>query len=184
MDGAHTHHHGPGGAGIGAALLIGAGLAVAIQVMNAIAAIVHVLLVGLACAAALALIALTVYAVIAYRRRLAAWQSASGWLRPTPEEVELPGDREVVSLRQAITELQAQLAAARALDAGHRPGAHQDLHFPKAKPTRAGRPSSSVSIVRLAAAAPTRKAGTKQLIGTISRRSPRLLGARSKQPFR
>jgi hypothetical protein len=32
--------------------------------------------------------------------------------------------------------------------------------------------------------APTRKAGTKQLIGTISRRSPRLLGARSKQPFR
>src|SRR5262249_23814007 len=71
--------------------------------------------------------------------------------------------------------------------------------------------SCSVSIVRLAAAAsraalqavarrsatptldsaathlvlaPTRKAGTKQLIGTISRRSPRLLGARSKQPFR
>ena len=32
--------------------------------------------------------------------------------------------------------------------------------------------------------APTRKAGTKQLIGTTSRRSPRLLGARSKQPFR
>jgi|SRR5215468_5245730 len=130
MDGAHTHHHGPGGAGIGAALLIGAGLAVAIQVMNAIAAIVHVLLVGLACAAALALIALTVYAVIAYRRRLAAWQSASGWLRPTPEEVELPGDREVVSLRQAITELQAQLTATRAaLDAADQTGAHQHLHF-------------------------------------------------------
>src|SRR5215831_2656591 len=87
---------------------------------------------------------------------------------------------------------------------------HRQRHFPKAKPTRAGRPSSSLSIVRLAAAAsraalravarrsatptldpaathlvlaPTRKAGTKQLIGTISR-SPRLLGARSKQPFR
>jgi len=129
MDGAHTHHHGPGGAGIGTALLIGAGLAVATQVMSAVAAIVHALLVGLACTAALALIGLTAYAVIAYRRRLAAWQSAPGWFPPTPEEVELPGDREVVSLRQAITELHAQLAAARALDTGYSPGAHQHLHF-------------------------------------------------------
>jgi len=130
MDGAHTHHHGPGGAGIGTALLIGAGLAVATQVMSAVAAIVHALLVGLACTAALALIGLTAYAVIAYRRRLAAWQSAPGWFPPTPEEVELPGDREVVSLRQAITELHAQLIAARAaLDSVDRPEAHQHLHL-------------------------------------------------------
>jgi hypothetical protein len=130
MDGAHTHHHGPGGAGIGTALLIGAGLAVATQLRNTIAAIVHALLVGLACTAALALIGLTAYAVIAYRRRLAAWQSPPGWLPPTPEEVELPGDREVVSLRQAITELHAQLIAAReALNSADRPEAHQHLHF-------------------------------------------------------
>jgi hypothetical protein len=130
MDGAHTHHHGPGGAGIGTALLLGAGLAVATQLRNTIAAIVHALLVGLACTAALALIGLTAYAVIAYRRRLATWQSTPGWLPPTPEEVELPGDREVVSLRQAITELHAQLIAAReALDSADRPEAHQHLHF-------------------------------------------------------
>jgi hypothetical protein len=130
MDGAHTHHHGSGGAGIGTALLIGAGLAVATQVLNALAAIVHVLLIGLACTAALALIALTVYAVIAYRRRLASWQSTPSWFPPAREEVELRGDREVVSLRQAITELRAQLIAAReALDSAGRPEAHQHLHF-------------------------------------------------------
>jgi hypothetical protein len=54
MDGAHTHHHGPGGAGIGTVLLIGAGLAVATQFLNTIATIVHALLIGLACCAALA----------------------------------------------------------------------------------------------------------------------------------
>jgi hypothetical protein len=129
MDGAHTHHHGPGGAGIGTALLIGAGLAVATQARNAVAAIAHVLLIGLACAAVLTLVALTAYAVTVYRRRQhAAWPPAPDWLPATPEGVELPGDREVVSLRQAITELHAQLAAARALDAD-RPETHQHLHF-------------------------------------------------------
>jgi hypothetical protein len=128
-DGAHTHHHGPGGAGIGTALLVGAGLAVATQVATAVAAIVHVLLIGLASAAGLALAALTAYAVTAYRRRHhTAWPPAHGWLSPACEHVELPGDREVVSLRQAITELRAQLADARALDAD-RPGTHQHLHF-------------------------------------------------------
>jgi hypothetical protein len=132
MDGAHTHHHGPGGTGIGTALIIGAGLAIATQVANAVAAIVHVLLIGLACAAGLALVALTAYAVTAYRRRHEVrHQSAPSWLPPAPDNVELPGDREVVSLRQSITELHAQLAAARAaaLDAADRPEAHQHLHF-------------------------------------------------------
>jgi hypothetical protein len=130
MDGAHTHHHGPGGAGIGTALLIGAGLAVATQARNAVAAIVHALLIGVACTAVLTLTALTAYVVTVYRsRHRAAWSSAPGWLPPTPEGVELPGDREVVSLRQAITELHAQLATARALDAANPPEAHQHLHF-------------------------------------------------------
>jgi hypothetical protein len=130
MDGAHTHHHGPDGAGIGTALLIGAGLAAAIQVINAIAAIVHVLLTGLAVAAGLALAGLSVCAVIAYRRRLAArHRLPPTWSPPAPQEVELPGDREVVSLRQAITELHAQLAARAALDSADRPKAHQHLHL-------------------------------------------------------
>jgi hypothetical protein len=131
MDGAHTHHHGPGGTGIGTALLVGAGLAVATQVMNAFAAIVHALLVGLACIAALALVAWIASAVIAYRRRLPARrQPTSSWLPPTREDAALPGDREVVSLRQAITDLHTQLAAARAaVDSADRPEAHQHLHF-------------------------------------------------------
>jgi hypothetical protein len=131
MDGAHTHHHGPSGAGIGTALLIGAGLAVAAQAANAVAAIVHVLLIGLACTAGLALVVLTAWAVSVCRRHYSAWhQSTLAPLSSVPEEVELPGDREVVSLRQAITELHAQLTAARAAqDRGDCPGAHQHLHF-------------------------------------------------------
>jgi hypothetical protein len=130
MDGAHTHHHGPSGAGIGTALLIAAGLAVATRAVHAVAAIVPVLLTGLAAAAGLALAGLSVCAVIAYRRRLAArHQPQLLWPPPMPEEVERPGDGEVVSLRQAITELHAQLAARAALDAADRPKAHQHLHF-------------------------------------------------------
>ncbi len=143
MDGAHTHHHGPGGAGIGTALMIGAGLAVATQIMNAVAAIVHALLIGLTIVAGLALAGLTAYAVAAYRRRLAAWHhSPPAWLPPASEDMELSGDREVVSLRQAITELHAQLAAARAaLNSADRPGAHQHLHFHALDPGRSPRSS-------------------------------------------
>jgi len=134
MDGAHTHHHGPGGAGIGTALLIGAALAVKTQVMNAVAAIVHALLIGLACTAVLALVALAANTIAIRRRHHAvrhqARQSTPAWLLPAPEDVEPPGDREVVSLRQAITELHAQLASARAaLDSAKRVGGHQHLHF-------------------------------------------------------
>jgi hypothetical protein len=130
MDGAHTHHPGPSGAGIGTALLIAAGLAVATRAVDAVAAIVPVLLTGLAVAAGLALAGLCVCAVIAFQRCLAArHQSQLLWPLPMPEEVELPGNREVVSLRQAITELHAQLAARAALDSADRPEAHQHLHF-------------------------------------------------------
>jgi hypothetical protein len=74
---------------------------------------------------------LTAYAVTVYRRRHMAWhQSTSGGLSSALEDVELPGDREVVSLRQAITELRTQLTAAHAaIHAADRPQAHQHLHF-------------------------------------------------------
>jgi hypothetical protein len=72
----------------------------------------------------------TAYAVHVCRRRLAAWhQFTPSWLPPAPEDMELSGDRDVVSLRQAITELHAQLAAARALDPANRPRGHQHLHL-------------------------------------------------------
>ena len=129
MDGAHTHH-GPTGPGIGTVILVGAGFALALGAAHAVAAILPALLIGLAVAAALVLAALSVCAVIAYRHRHAAWpQPIPGHLPPVPGPVPLAGDREVVSLRQAITELHAQLAAARALDPGHSCGAHQHLHF-------------------------------------------------------
>jgi hypothetical protein len=130
MDGAHSHHHGSTGPGIGTVILAVFGLALAIEAARAVAAILPALLIGLAVAAGLVLAVLSVCGVIAYRHRHATWhRPIPGLLPPESSEVPLAGDREVVSLRQAITELHAQLATARALDAGHRPGAHQHLHF-------------------------------------------------------
>jgi hypothetical protein len=128
-DGAHTHHHGPAGPRTSTMILAIFALALATGAAHAAAAILPALLIGLAAAAGLALAALTGCAVIAYRHRRAAWhQPIPGHLPPVPDPVPLTGDREVVSLRQAITELHAQLAAARALDPA-RPSAHQHLHF-------------------------------------------------------
>ena len=130
MDGAHTHHHGPTGPGIGTVILAVFGLALALESAHAVAAILSALLIGLAAAAGLSLAVLTVCIVLAYRhRRMAGHRPIPGHRPPGPGYVPLAGDREVVSLRQAITELHAQLAAARALDTGYSPGAHQHLHF-------------------------------------------------------
>jgi hypothetical protein len=129
-DGAHTHHPGPT-AGIGTAVLVGAGLALGTQAAHAVATILAALLLGLVTAAGLALAGLIIFAVLAYRRRHVTHQKLiAGPLRSGPDHVPLPADREVVSLRQAITELQAQLYATRAaLPADPRPGVHQHLHF-------------------------------------------------------
>jgi hypothetical protein len=130
MDGAHTHHHGPSGPGVGTLILVVFGLALAVGAAHAVAAILPALLIALAVVAALVLAVLSACAVLAYRHRHAARpQPIPRDLPPVPGSVPLAGDREVVSLRQAITELQAKLAAARALDPGHRSAAHQHLHF-------------------------------------------------------
>ena len=137
MDGAHTHHHGPTGPGIGTVILAVFGLALIIEAAHAVAGILPALLIGLAVAAALVLAVLAACALVAHRHRHAAWrQPIPGHLPPVPSSVPLGGDREVVSLRQAITELHAQLAAARALDPGHRPTAHQHLHFHSVDPAQ------------------------------------------------
>jgi len=130
MDGAHSHHHGPTGNGIGTVILVVAGITLAIGAAHAVAAILPALLIGLAVAAGLVLVILSVCVVLACRHRHAAWhRPIPGLLPPESGELPLAGDREVVSLRQAIIELHAQLTAARALDAGQRSGAHQHLHF-------------------------------------------------------
>jgi hypothetical protein len=124
VDGAHTNHHGPTGSGIGTVILAIFGLALAIDAAHAVAAVLPVLLIALAAAAGLALAVLSVCTVLAYRH------CHMPWPQPLPDHLPpLDGDREVVSLRQAITELHAQLAAARALDPGHSSGVHQHLHF-------------------------------------------------------
>ena len=137
MDGAHTHHHGPTGPGVGTVILAVFGLALALEAAHAVAAILSALLIGLAAAAGLSLAVLTVCIVLAYRhRRMAGHRPIPGHRPPGPGYVPLAGDREVVRLRQAITELHAQLAAARALDPGHRPTAHQHLHFHSVDPAQ------------------------------------------------
>jgi hypothetical protein len=130
-DGAHTHHPGPTAAGIGTAVLVGAGLALGTQAAHAVATILAALLLGLVTAAGLALAGLIIFAVLAYRRRHVAHHKLTvGTLRSGPDHVPLAADREVVSLRQAITELQNQFYATRAaLPADPRPGVHEHLHF-------------------------------------------------------
>jgi hypothetical protein len=121
MDGAHTHHHGPSGWGIGPALALGAGLALAASLASTVVAIVHLLLIALAIIGGLAFAALITWAVIAYRR-----QQAPSRLIPAP----IAENREVVSLRQAITELHAQLYAARAAQlAAGQTETHRHLHL-------------------------------------------------------
>jgi hypothetical protein len=129
MDGAHTHHYGPSGPGIGTVILAVFGLAMVLGAAHAVAAILTALLIALAAAAGLALAVLTVCAVLAYRHRHAAWHQPIPGRLPPPGYMPLPDDGEAVSLRLAITELHAQLTADRDPDAGHRPGAHQHLHF-------------------------------------------------------
>jgi hypothetical protein len=137
MDGAHTHH-GHGGSGIGTVILVVFGLAVVMEAAHAVAAILPALLIGLAATAGLALTAQTACAVITCLRHHAAWhQSIPGPLPPVPDPVPLAADREVVSLRQAITELHAQLVATRALDSSHSCDAHQHLHFHGLDPAEA-----------------------------------------------
>jgi hypothetical protein len=138
MDGAHTHHHGPTGPGVGTVILAVFGLALALGAAHAVAAILSALLIGLAAAAGLVLTVLTVCIVLAYRHRhMAGHRPIPGHLPPGPGYVPLAGDREVVSLRQAIIELHGQLAAAGALDLGHSSGAHQHLHFHGLDPAQA-----------------------------------------------
>ena len=121
MDGAHTHHHGPSGPGIGTALALGAVLTLAASLASTVVVIVHLLLIALAVTGGLAFAALVTWAVIVSRRQ----QALS---RPVPTSIA--EDREVVSLRQAITELQAQLYAARAAQlAAGQAETHRHLHL-------------------------------------------------------
>jgi hypothetical protein len=127
MDGAHTHRH--DSTGLGGLVLLGLGVVLAADVL---ARVLTLLLVVLAVAGGVLLIGLIGYVVLACRRyqQQTAWQDTAshGWpvVSGDPHRAV---NADPVMLRQAITELQAQLLAARAglpIADGSR---HQHLHL-------------------------------------------------------
>jgi hypothetical protein len=135
MDGAHTHGHGP--TGLGELVVLAFGVVLAADIL---ARALTLLLIVLAVAGGLLLIGFVGYVVTACRR----YQQQERWLNAAPHGwPDVPGDppravnADPVPLRQAITELQAQLLIARgglpAADASQ----HQHLHFHGLTPDQA-----------------------------------------------
>jgi len=135
MDGAHTHGHGPTGLGEFVVLALGVVLAAEI-----VARVLTLLLVVLAAVGGVLVAGLIGYVVLACRR----YQRQDTWLNAVPRGWPgLSGDPpravldDPVTLRQAITELQAQLLAAHGgLPAADR-SQHQHLHFHGLAPEQA-----------------------------------------------
>jgi hypothetical protein len=108
MDGAHTHGHGPTGLGELVVLALGV-----VLVADVLARVLTLLLVVLAVGGGVLVAGLIGYVVLACRRYQ---QQQDTWLNRTPHRwPDMPGDPpravldDPVPLRQAITELQAQL---------------------------------------------------------------------------
>jgi predicted membrane channel-forming protein YqfA (hemolysin III family) len=127
MDGAHTHGHGP--TGLGELVVLALGVVLAADVL---ARVLTLLLVVLAVGGGVLVIGLIGYVVLACRR----YQQHDAWLNAGPHGwPEVPGDpppavnADPVPLRQAITELQAQLLATRSGLPTVDRSEHQHLHF-------------------------------------------------------
>jgi uncharacterized membrane protein YebE (DUF533 family) len=134
MDGAHTHGHGP--TDLRELVAVGAGIALAAMV---VARVMTFLLIGLAVAGGLLAIGFIGYVVAAYRRyqQATALEAAHHLWPVVPEDPPRVVSPDPVTLRQAITELQAQLLAARSgLPVGDR-SQHQHLHFHGLTPEQA-----------------------------------------------
>jgi hypothetical protein len=111
MDGAHTHGHGP--SGLGELVVLAFGVVLAADIL---ARVLTLLLVVLAVVGGVLVAGLVGYVVAACRR----YQQQNTWLNAAPRGWPgAPGDPpravndDPVMLRQAITELHAQLLAAR-----------------------------------------------------------------------
>jgi hypothetical protein len=134
MDGAHTHGHGP--SGLAELVAIGAAVVLAAEV---IARVLTVLLIGLAVTGGVLVLGLAAYVVTACRRYKEAERLDAA---PYPWPV-VPGDParpvldDPVPLRQAITELHAQLMAARAGLPPADGAQHQHLHLHGLTPEQA-----------------------------------------------
>jgi len=127
MDGAHTHGHGP--SGLAELVALGIGVAVAAEVL---ARVLMFVLIGLAAAGAVLVIGV-VGAVVAacrhYHQQTAALDAAHSPGPAVPHDPARPVLVDPVPLRQAITELHAQLAAARAGLPPVDGSQHQHLHL-------------------------------------------------------
>ena len=133
MDGAHTHGHGPSGLGE----LVVLALAV-VLVADILARVLTLLLIVLAVAGGLLLIGLIGYVVAACRRyqQATALDAAPSW-PVVSEDAPRAVNADPVTLRQAITQLQAQLLAARAGLPVADGAQHQHLHLHGLTPEQA-----------------------------------------------
>ena len=126
MDGAHTHGHGRSGLAELAVLAVGVILAAGI-----LARVLTFLLIVLAVAGGLLLIEFTGYVVAAGRRyqQATALEAAQPYWPVMTEDAPRAVNDDPVPLRQAITELHAQLLAARAGQPVADGSRHQHLHL-------------------------------------------------------
>jgi uncharacterized membrane protein YebE (DUF533 family) len=134
MDGAHTHGHGPSGLGELVALALGIVLAAMV-----LARVLTFVLIALAVAGGLMMIGSIGYVVAACRRYQQATAPAAAQHHWPVMAEDLPRavNADPVSLRQAITELHAQLLAARAGLPAAGSARHQHLHFHGLAPEQA-----------------------------------------------
>jgi uncharacterized membrane protein len=135
MDGAHTHGH--GSTGLGELVLLGLGLVLAADVL---ARVLTLLLIVLAVAGGGLLTGLIGYVVLACRRyqQQTASLDAVPYSTPVmPDDPPRAVNADPVTLRQAITELQAQLLAACAAQPGADGVRHQHLHLHGLTPAQA-----------------------------------------------
>ena len=134
MDGAHTHGHGP--SGLGELVVLAFGVILAADILTRV---LTLLLIVLAIGGGVLVIGLIGYVVAACRRyqQATALEAAQHHWPVVPDDLPRAVNADPVPLRQAITELQAQLLAARgglpAADASR----HQHLHLHGLTPDQA-----------------------------------------------
>jgi hypothetical protein len=135
MDGAHTHGDGP--SGLGELVVLALGVVLAADIL---ARVLTLLLVVLAVGGGVLAIGLIGYVVLACRR----YQQQERWLNAAPhgwpgvtDDPPRAMNADPVTLRQAITELQAQLLAARGGLPEVDGSRHQHLHLHGLTPEQA-----------------------------------------------
>jgi hypothetical protein len=135
MDGAHAHGHGP--SGLAELVVLGFGAVLAADIL---ARVLTLLLVVLAVGGGVLAIGLIGYVVLACRRyqQQERWLNAAlhGWPGVTDDPPRVM-NADPVTLRQAITELQAQLLAARGGVPEVDGSRHEHLHLHGLTPEQA-----------------------------------------------